>query len=230
MELMHKWENRGYTPPYRCLGVASIPSPALAEANPLAYSRALSELPKGFACGSCSICGTPLVHNFLMIDANGSRFTVGSDCVKKSGDAQLVSAIEKERLAFNRAKAKAKRDAIRAAAHSAYEAELEAQRARNNGLTDYEVEQHEKAESHTQLCKARADANEWIVNALPHCWMADTLYELREGNVALRDLSRGTLYLLAKEYGKLAGRTKSKAWQAKFDEFWEVAGISRTFE
>src|SRR5690606_12264637 len=101
------------------------------------------------------------------------------------------------------------------------------ERARNGGLTDYEVVQQVKQAAHAEQCKARAEANAWIVNALHRCWMADTLYELREGNVALAELSRGTLFMLAKEYGKLGGRAKSKAWQAKFNEFWEIAGILR---
>ena len=227
MQLMHTWESNGYKPPYRCVGIASLPTKSLAEANPFAYSKALAEIPKGYGCGSCSICGTPLVHNYLMMDAEGARFAVGSDCVKKSGNAQLVSAIEKERLAFNRAKAKARRDEVWAQKQAAHEAVLEAERSKNGGLTDYELEQQKKMVADAESRAARVAANRWVVEALSGCWMTSTLTELSSGRVSLSDLSRGGLYRLAEEYGKLAGRKKSKAWQVKFDEFWVRAGIPR---
>lgn len=221
LELAHKWEALGYKPPFKCVGIYSMPSPSLGESNPQAFSHQLSQMPKGFSCGYCSVCGIGLVHNFLIVDGAGHQFSVGSDCVKKIGDVALMTSIEKTRLKFNREKAQAKRDAERARKQAAFEAQLDQERAANGGLTDAEVIAKKQRDEAMAIRVANQISNEWIVSALKGCWMTDTLNELASGEKLPSDLSPGALNMLAKEYGKLAGRTNSAAYERKRDEFFQ---------
>lgn len=96
---IHDFEKAGLgRAPFRCVGVASIPSASLAEANPQAYNNALAMLPKGLGCGSCSYCGTGIMHNYIIVSADDRRFVVGSDCVARTGDAGLTKQTRAVRL------------------------------------------------------------------------------------------------------------------------------------
>jgi hypothetical protein len=46
--------------------------------------------------GACQFCGTPILYRFYLRGADGKEFFVGSDCVKKTGDAGLIAYVEKE--------------------------------------------------------------------------------------------------------------------------------------
>lgn len=222
MVLMHKWESLGFKPPFKCVGLFSIPSPSLAEANPSAYQHALSEMPKGYGCGSCSVCGTPLVHNFLIVDGAGAKFSVGCDCVKKIGNTALITSIEKERLKHNREKARAKREEKRKAEYAAREAMLDQERAVNGGLTSYELKEKEDRDRENARRKAIGEENEWLTTPLRKCWMSCTIEALLEGRAHFSDLDHATLHRLAAEYGKLAGRSNSHAYKGKVEEFWKL--------
>jgi aminopeptidase N len=122
MELeVHCFEKSGLgKAPFRCVGVASLPSPSLAEHNPDAYNNALRMLPRDIGLGSCNYCGMAIMHNFIIEDCTGGkRFVVGSDCVARTGDAGLIKAVRGERLKVVRAK----REVIRSMKRSEREAQ-----------------------------------------------------------------------------------------------------------
>lgn len=43
--------------------------------------------------GCCEFCGTHLVYRFHLIGADGRKFFVGSECVKKTGDAGMYKSV-----------------------------------------------------------------------------------------------------------------------------------------
>ena len=76
--------------------------------------------------GSCDHCGTGIYEIFRFQAADGTKFKVGSTCVEKAGDAQLVRAIAKD-VAKHRAEvAHARQDAIIGRAEAALPAAREA--------------------------------------------------------------------------------------------------------
>lgn len=114
---VHAFEKAGLgKAPFRCVGMASIPSTGLLEANPDAYNNAMKMLPNDVGCGTCDFCGTAIMHNFI-IKGSGEgdrRFVVGSDCVARTGDAGLVKLVRAERLKIVREKREASRAMKRA--------------------------------------------------------------------------------------------------------------------
>jgi hypothetical protein len=148
---IHKFESAGLgKAPFRVVGVYSLPSPSLAEVNPDAYNNALREMPKGYGVGSCAFCGTSLVHNYLIHSSDNRKFAVGCDCVTKTGDAGLEDEIKVLKRKERQAKRQVAQQAKREAAMRQREIEESAQRERNGGLTDYELQQQEvqKRRSH----------------------------------------------------------------------------------
>lgn len=45
------------------------------------------------AGGSCAFCGLPIRQAFNIVSADGKRFHVGCECVKKTGDRELVRQV-----------------------------------------------------------------------------------------------------------------------------------------
>lgn len=81
-DIKHAFESLG-APPYRFVGF---------------------EVRKYQAChgapiqcgGSCDYCGTGIMDTYWFVSSDGKRFKVGSDCVRKSGDAGLYSQIQRQ--------------------------------------------------------------------------------------------------------------------------------------
>jgi hypothetical protein len=120
--------------PFHCVGVASIPSASLAEHNPSAYNNAMAMLPRDYCCGTCAYCGTALMHNFMINSADGRKFVVGCDCVRRTGDAGLHKEVRAVRLAVVRVERASRRDMDRAARQAAY------QQARDDRATIFRAE------------------------------------------------------------------------------------------
>lgn len=125
--------------PFRVVGFYKLPSSALAGTNPFAYEAILASRPKGVMVGSCAMCGTGLTNNYIIKSADGKKHAVGCDCVEKIHDVRLTNDIKelkrKARLEARLVKAEQER--------VAYQAALQEQRTRNNGMTDFEVKQEE---------------------------------------------------------------------------------------
>lgn len=144
MALTHEWQKLGFAPPFKLVGFFSMPPRSLAEANPSAYANAMQEMPRGCGIGSCGICGVALVNNYILKDSSGVKFSVGCDCVEKHGDSRLISDVEAHKKKIAREKRQANRLASQEAKYNAYLSELVAQRERNGGMTDDELERHNR--------------------------------------------------------------------------------------
>jgi len=139
-EMIHKWEDAGHgKAPFKVVGICEIPAPSLAEHNPSAYEKAMKSLPHGYRVGSCGVCGMGLSVNFLINSADGNKFAVGCECVKKAGDHGMIETVKLMKNKRNRQIAQEKREA-------AHQAKVQAERDRNGGLTDWEVEEQKRNE------------------------------------------------------------------------------------
>lgn len=67
----------------KVVGYFSLPSLALAEHNPTAYSFAMADAPAG--AGTCAHCGTGIHHHVVVQAEDGSRHFVGTSCAEKVG-------------------------------------------------------------------------------------------------------------------------------------------------
>lgn len=146
MIVYHAWQEYGFIPPFKLVGFYAIPSSSIAEQNPHLYNKLLAEMPSGIGIGSCAVCGMSLVNNFIIADKKGTRFCVGCDCVRKHGDSKLITEVEAQKKATAKLARETKAKMVREAKYAAYQAELEAQRQRNGGLTDDEVEIEQRKE------------------------------------------------------------------------------------
>jgi hypothetical protein len=145
-EKIHVFEAAGLgKAPFKVVGLAILPDPSLGEHNPDAYQNALRALPKDVPVGVCRYCGTALKNNYIVQDATGRKFAVGSECVAKTGDAGMISKaklLDKQRQqAINLQKRQEDTRKRVDAAKVKREKEESEQRIRNKGLTDAEVKQ-----------------------------------------------------------------------------------------
>jgi hypothetical protein len=112
-EAIMDYEKRGLgKPPFVFIGMATVPSPSLAEYNPEAYKNALKRLPRptmsGAHVGTCTRCGMPIKYNFMVKNGEGKTFPVGSECILKHDrtmQRQTANALKKEKAKINREKA-----------------------------------------------------------------------------------------------------------------------------
>jgi hypothetical protein len=107
------------------VGFFSIPSPALAEHNPSAYSVALAGLPAG--AGTCSHCGMGILHHVVIRDGEGRERFIGSQCAEKVGVPGAREAVRcrmtSEQLAARDAKRALEREAWQIAEQQRQDAE-----------------------------------------------------------------------------------------------------------
>lgn len=118
----------------------------------------------GQAMGTCDYCGTGIAYICVIKSADGKEFKVGTDCVEKTDPAAHAEAkIARKRHDW------AKADA---AARTARKLELDAQRARNGGKTDAEIEQIARDEAELarrEQVQARLDAEAAAHEAAAPC-------------------------------------------------------------
>lgn len=206
---IHIWEDAGIgVAPFFFRGYFTTPSRSLQSANPSAYDAAMASLPQGYPKGSCSICGTAITNHFMVMDANGKKLVAGSSCINKSGDKGLTT---KAKLA------KRRHDQLLQfeEAETRRQAALEQERLVNDGLTNYELEEKQRADAQ----EARLAALEPIIKELePY---AD---RVADGRGAFRDsvaeslvkgeLPKGRgLTIMIEILAREQGRRGSKAYQ-----------------
>ncbi len=215
---IHRWEVAGHgKAPFRCVGVAEIPSKSLAEKNPDAYNNAMKMLPKGYAVGTCGVCGMALSVNYLIESADGKKFSVGCECVKKSTDANLIKETDAKRLARDRAKRKEKREARQRERTAEHEARLEKQRKKNGGLTDHELEQkkrHDALKKRGKILKPLAQALRDGKGGFRDCMAND----MEQGELPAGRGRNLVIEIIAKQ----SGRTGSAAYGVKAREVAEA--------
>jgi hypothetical protein len=221
--MIHKFEEAGLgIAPFKVVGIATIPSPALAEQNPDAYNNRLRDIPAGYGCGSCAFCGMPLMNNFLIKSADGHRFSVGCECVRKTGDAGMVDKVKAMKKEAERLKKHENREAKRLAL-------LKAERDRNGGFTDFEFnDAHRLNRAFDANIKNRKRAE--ILKPL-----ADRLRDYKQGfcDSVSDGLERGEIPfgrgcdIMIDILAKQAGRRNSKAYDSEYDV---IANLIETAE
>ena len=212
--IVHKSFEMG-TAPYRFIGIYSTPSTSLAETNPNAYNAALAGMPA--CCHSmCDHCGTPITHHFILRDATGNKFAVGSECIKKVDDILNMSEVEYQKRQRGKDDRKAKADAKREKQNLAREAKWVAEREANGGLTDFEVIE---AKREAELVLEREGYKvkfAYFINQLDDFGFAGDLMRGMRDNGTL-PYGRGQDIMLSM-IAKKAGRANSKAYEAKYAE------------
>lgn len=212
---LHPFEDSGLgRAPFKCVGMAEVPSPSLAASNPAGYNAALAAIPRGYGCGTCAHCGMGLKYNYLIHSSDGQRFAVGSECVLKTGDTRLGSEVERLEAERRREAARIKREAKREAQRQAWlagKAERDAAR---------EAEERARAERERPAREARRAAWAFVVPVLrsqfgsPFCQsMADAI---ERGDA----ITGRPAHIIASVYAKSHGRGGSKKHAAALAEFW----------
>lgn len=202
--------------PFRFIGVWSAPSRSLLEQNPSAYNLQMQAKPK-FCHFGCDHCGTAIEHHYVLRDAKGDKYCVGSSCISKVGNVVNLSdaeAAERQRQReLRRARAEAKREQKRLA----HQAKLEAQRERNGGLTDMELAMQKIQEERQQQRIANEQKYDFFISGLSEAYgyfAKDVAEGLREGRLPS---GRGVTIML-EIIAKNAGRRGSKAYEAAYAE------------
>lgn len=198
--------------PFRCVGVYSLPSPGLAAQNPEAYQAALRQMPQGYGCGSCAHCGMPLVNNYLIHSSDGRKFSVGCECVAKTGDKALGTEVDRERLALDRAK----RAAARQRKWDAYrQSDAFQQQAREREEAERRREEEEAAK--------RAAVRQMYAFLLPALrganqteFIRGIVQQIEEGSLRPGDRLHD---ILSDIYARSFGRRNTKAYEDALDEY-----------
>lgn len=215
------WHNhyRMGAAPYRLLGVWSMPTVAMSETNPAAYEAEMKSRPT-FCNGSCDHCGTGITHHYMVMDADGKRFAVGSSCIEKLGDCDLVSAASKhrrEQLAKARQEERIKRFE---SCKAAREATLDEERLLNGGLTNAELESEIRRENE----KLRLNQRREVIAVFEE----DLAKSGDFGKSIVASFLKGSipsgyaLKICAEILAKKHGRKSSKAYLAAFPEKQEL--------
>jgi hypothetical protein len=171
-------------------GFFSLPSAALAEANPSAYNNAMAGAPEG--AGSCAHCGNGIRHHVVVRLTDGRTAFIGQDCAIKIG--QDIARSVRERITTEEL---LKREDAAARKHAAWLAEKAAAEAK---------------------AKAQTEANAWLIaeleTAYPGNFVKSILAELRSGYDPLTYSPR-CKDILIDMIASQAGRRNSKAYTAK---------------
>lgn len=222
--LTHAWQDRGYEPPYTLIECISVPhpkSPAFLRGGAQVWDEARQVLaPLGASLGSCDVCGTAILNHYLCVDATGKHFVVGSDCVEKLGDEQLVTQVEKLKRERRRDERRKKIAADQAARVEAFQARRDEERQRNGGLTDYEVLRRDEALAEAANAEANAKAYGWIIavlQATPGGFARDMVRVLQTNPGSLTGRMRT---VIAEIYVKAQGISPRNS---KFDDQCEAA-------
>ena len=224
MTLIHKHYQMGKAP-YKYVGLWSSPSKALLESNPNAYNNSVAARPK--CCHyTCDHCGMPIEHHYMVQDAEGKRFSVGCECIRKMNDVQKMTKAEADKKAHDRKLRKARADKKREEKRIAQEAELQSQRDANGGLTDWELKEKIRQDAIEAERNANFKDAEYFITALKASGsfardLAESFYR--------RSLPKGrgvniTLDMVAKYYSgaKQARGAKYDAAYIEADEKFEL--------
>jgi alanyl-tRNA synthetase len=211
---VHKHFHFGVAP-FRFVGIWSAPSKSLCEHNPEAYNNQMRSAPE--CCHfSCDHCGTGIMNHCIIVDAEGNRFAVGTDCVAKTDHTEIISKVKQALRKQAQAKRDAARQAKQAARNAAYEADIQAQRDTNGGLTDYEVFQAAQEKARQNKLALAAEITAPVVSILEQsggdfCLSIARAYS--EGSAPTYRAKDIVIEIVAKQ----AGRKGSKAYEAALD-------------
>jgi hypothetical protein len=152
----------------------------------------------------------------------GKVSTVGCDCVRKLDreDNRLVSAVQKAKADYERKVKAEEREAARMAREQRIEAGLQAERERNGGKTDAEIEAIKAAESDAFRRQQFERENGWLLEVLDHQtgdFCQSMARKLEAGPLAT--LSAKCIDILRDIFAKHHGRRGGKAYAAAIEQF-----------
>jgi len=90
--------------PFEAAGLGVAPFRVVDVENrvgPIRYGNTVVGAP-GQPMGACDYCGRGIAQCFMVKGSDGSLFTVGCDCVRKTNDKRLVRAVNREKQAQKR--------------------------------------------------------------------------------------------------------------------------------
>jgi vacuolar-type H+-ATPase subunit H len=198
-EAIHAFESRGLgKAPFRCVGLREnrFTIPGVPEATKPG--------------GTCDYCGTGIAYECVIQSADGRQFVVGCDCVLKTDDRGLVSAVKLAQRKARQEKAAAKHKA-------AWEAERP-ERERRQRVRDIIASERSFAARNREA--AMTEQNGWLIdvlNGMSGDFVASMAEQLRTNR--LGDLSDRCISILREIYAKHHGRRNSKAYSAAEDVF-----------
>ena len=108
---------------------------------------------------SCDHCGAAIRYEEIIRDTNGKTFKVGCVCVEKTGDRGLIDTMKREKRR-QREEAKYQARVTEIAAAQA------AERKRNGGLLDWEVEAQKRDDERRAMLSKFQAINAWFVKEL----------------------------------------------------------------
>ena len=201
--------------PYKLLGVWSVPSQAILEANPSAYNMAMANRPKACTC-SCSHCGTGIIHHFIIADKTGAEFAIGSTCVDKLNDTRLTTRVKMAEKARLKAVRAAKKEEARIARNLAVEIVLDAEREVNGGLTNRELLKQDGDKMIEAFVLSVSEVFSPIGDIIAHdkSNFARSIYSDVEYNGVLP--RGGAVPILVQMMTKPVGRSNSAAYKAQY--------------
>ena len=203
---------------YRLVGMWSMPGNALLESSPVAYVNQMSSKPR-HCKGRCDHCGTPILHHFLIEDENLDRFSVGSSCIAKLKQVELVTAVQKLKKERKREITKAKAEQKVLEKKAAYEDELESQRKKNGGRTDFEMKVLKREELEASNEIKFQELSEPITTLLEKAggnFCNDMIQSLMCGQFPTGGRKLIIIEVMAKQH--TGARKNSKAYNAAFPE------------
>lgn len=193
--LVHKFEIAGLGKyPFRCTAIIERSTP-----NGDGTSH---------PSGTCDYCGNGIKYCCVIESADGKRFEVGTDCIRKSDDRGLVNMVKRAK------------QAARAAQR---QAEWEAKRNTPEAIAERTRVEAERAARQARIAAERAQITAdqaWLINALSN--QSGDFCRSMERELAERrfcDLSPRCRDIIADIYCKQFGRYNSKAYWAAMDEF-----------
>lgn len=129
----------------KVIGFFSLPSAALADANPDGYNLAMKGAPEG--AGSCAHCGNGILHHVVIRTSAGGTAFIGQDCAAKVGGPSIARCVREKLTDEQIAKRDAESQLRAAAAQAAMEADKANERARAESLRDLIVPLWQMGES-----------------------------------------------------------------------------------
>lgn len=219
--LIHKYFQMG-AGKYRLIGIWSAPSQSELESSPIGYNEMMTERPN--CCNMvCDHCGTGILHHFIIEDEEKTQFSVGSSCIDKLGQHELVTAAEKmekdRQLKLRQKRSEKKREEK----YAKYEFELEEQRKKNGGLTDEEVLSEERKQRELDNENKYLDISKPIVSLLEKAggnFCQDMAISLRNGSMPSAGAKRIVIEVMAKQ--ESGARKNSKAYNEVMPEMIEL--------
>lgn len=213
-EIFHKKFHFGAPGSFRFVGIWSAPGSGTREHNISAYNDAMASRPAGCDM-SCACCGMGIIHHHMVRDSKNEQFAVGSSCIEKLNDTVLLTASKKAELDRQKDIRAQKRADKRQENQRKVEAELDAERLRNDGLTDHEVMRNKR----DALEDSAVEQREVVLDEL------HTALRAAGGNFA-RDMYRQLIaghvptgrarIILIEIMTKTSGRANSKAYKAAY--------------